>query len=76
MLQYQSMMLVERAAEKPTVLKLSSVAVHSARPAMMGKRDKFTHRPAGRRREGGANTYSKVLLYVQRHNEATVFSAL
>lgn len=48
MLQYQSMMLVERAAEKPTVLKLSSVAVHSARPAIMGKRDRFTHRPAGR----------------------------
>lgn len=47
-LQYQSMMLVERAAEKPSMLKLSSVAVHRARPAMTGKRDRFTHRPARR----------------------------
>lgn len=41
------MMLVESAAEKPSVLKLISVAVQSARPAMTGKRDRFTHRPAG-----------------------------
>lgn len=46
-LPYQSMMLVERAAEKPSMLKLISVAVHRARPAMTGKRDRFTHRPAG-----------------------------
>lgn len=39
------MMLVESAAEKPSVLKLSSVAVHSARPAMTGKRDRLTHKP-------------------------------
>lgn len=44
---YQSMMLVESAAEKPSVLKLISVAVQSARPAMTGKRDRFTHRPGG-----------------------------
>lgn len=49
---YQSMMLVESAAEKPSVLKLISVAVQSARPAMTGKRDRFTHRPGGGR--GGA----------------------
>lgn len=41
------MMLVESAAEKPSVLKLSSVAVHRARPAMTGKRDRLTHKPAG-----------------------------
>lgn len=44
---YQSIMLVESAAEKPSVLKLISVAVQSARPAMTGKRDRFTHRPGG-----------------------------
>ena len=44
---HQSMMLVERAAEKPSMLKLSSVAVHSARPAMMGNRERFTHNPSG-----------------------------
>lgn len=59
MLQYQSMMLVERAAEKPTVLKLSSVAVHSARPAMMGKRDRFTHKPA----EGGQQGKQQVFFF-------------
>lgn len=42
---YQSMMLVERAAEKPNMLKLISVAVQRARPAITGKRDKFTQRP-------------------------------
>ena len=39
------MMLVERAAEKPSMLKLISVAVQRARPAMTGKRDRFTHSP-------------------------------
>ena len=38
-------MLVERAAEKPSILKLVSVAVQRARPAMTGKRDRFTHIP-------------------------------
>lgn len=42
----QSMMLVDRAAEKPSMLKLISEAVQRARPAMTGKRDRFTHRPA------------------------------
>lgn len=42
---YQSMMLVERAAEKPSMLKLISVAVQRARPAITGNRDKFTQRP-------------------------------
>ncbi|KAG7274331.1 hypothetical protein CRUP_013049 [Coryphaenoides rupestris] len=37
---HQSIMLVESAAEKPSMLKLSSVAVHSARPAMMGNRER------------------------------------
>jgi hypothetical protein len=46
------MMLVERAAEKPSMLKLSSVAVHSARPAMMGNRERFTHNPS----EGNRHT--------------------
>lgn len=45
-LQYQSMMLVERAAEKPSMLKLISVAVQRPRPAMTGNRDRFTHSPA------------------------------
>lgn len=45
-LPYQSMMLVERAAEKPSMLKLTSVAVQRARPAMTGNRDRFTHSPA------------------------------
>lgn len=43
---YQSMMLVERAAEKPSMLKLISVAVQRPRPAMTGNRDRFTHSPA------------------------------
>lgn len=43
----QSMMLVDRAAEKPSMLKLISVAVQRARPTMTGNRDRFTHRPAG-----------------------------
>lgn len=42
----QSMMLVDRAAEKPSMLKLISVAVQRARPTMTGNRDRFTHRPA------------------------------
>jgi len=41
------MMFVERAAEKPIMLKLISVAVQRASPAMTGNRDKFTHSPAG-----------------------------
>ncbi|TNN48925.1 hypothetical protein EYF80_040868 [Liparis tanakae] len=51
-LQYQSMTLVERAAEKPSTLKLISVAVQRARPAMTGNRDRFTHSPG----EGGSNS--------------------
>lgn len=43
------MMLVERAAEKPSMLKLISVAVQRARPAMTGNRDRFTHTPADRK---------------------------
>lgn len=39
------MMLVERAAEKPNILKLISVAVQRARPAITGNRDKFTQKP-------------------------------
>ncbi len=46
-LKYQSMMLVERAAQKPSMLKLISVAVQRARPAMTGNRDRFTHSPVG-----------------------------
>lgn len=38
-------MLVERAAEKPNKLKLTSVAVQRARPAVTGNRDMFTQRP-------------------------------
>lgn len=45
-LKYQSIMLVERAAEKPSMLKLISVAVQRAKPAMTGNRDRFTHTPA------------------------------
>ena len=41
------MMLVERAAEKPSMLKLISVAVQRARPPIMGNRERFTHSPAG-----------------------------
>lgn len=42
-------MLVERAAEKPSMLKLISVAVQRPRPAMTGNRDRFTHSPAHKR---------------------------
>lgn len=42
---HQSMMLVDSAAENPRTLKLISVAVHSARPPMMGMRDRLTHSP-------------------------------
>lgn len=41
------MMLVERAAEKPSILKLISVAVQRASPAITGNRERFTHSPAG-----------------------------
>lgn len=60
------MMLVESAAEKPSVLKLSSVAVHRARPAMTGKRDRLTHKPAG---GGGTKklvtTHEKTFIWVK-----------
>lgn len=64
---YQSIMLVESAAEKPSVLKLISVAVQSARPAMTGKRARFTHRPAGGRggTENLATTNAKTVVCSQ-----------
>lgn len=61
---YQSIMLVESAAEKPSMLKLISVAVQSARPAMTGKRDRFTHRPA-RDRGAAKNLATTILLLFQ-----------
>lgn len=61
---YQSMMLVESAAEKPSVLKLSSVAVHRARPTMTGKRDRLTHKPVG-----GGGTKNLVI----RHEKAIIW---
>lgn len=39
------MMLVDNAAENPRTLKLISVAVHSARPPMMGMRERLTSKP-------------------------------
>lgn len=42
---HQSMMLVDNAAEKPRMLKLISVAVHSASPPMTGRRDRLTSNP-------------------------------
>lgn len=58
------MMLVERAAEKPSMLKLISVAVQRARPAMTGKRDRFTHSPgdsktnSARMNDGGMTPFA------------------
>lgn len=42
---HQSMMLVDKAAENPRMLKLISVAVHSARPPMTGTRERLTSSP-------------------------------
>lgn len=42
---HQSMMLVDSAAENPRILKLISVAVHSARPPMTGTRERLTSSP-------------------------------
>ena len=41
---HQSIRLFKRAETNPTMLKLSSVAVHSERPAIMGIRERFTNR--------------------------------
>ena len=41
---HQSITLFKRAETNPTMLKLSSVAVHSERPAIMGTRERFTNR--------------------------------
>lgn len=38
-------MFVDKAAEKPRTLKLSSVAVHRASPPMTGMRERFTNNP-------------------------------
>lgn len=43
------MMLVESAAQNPSMLKLISDAVQRARPAMTGNRDRFTQRPEERK---------------------------
>lgn len=59
------MMFVERAAEKPSMLKLISVAVQSARPAITGNKERFTHNPAGEgrgRTDNGHNETSHQLL--------------
>ena len=40
---HQSMTLFRRADINPTMLKLSSEAVQSDRPAMIGRRDRFTN---------------------------------
>lgn len=47
---HQSMMLVERAAEKPRMLKLISVAVHRASPPITGIRERFTSNPAKKKK--------------------------
>lgn len=52
---YQSMMFVERAAEKPSMLKLISVAVQRASPAITGNRDKFTQRPVDQNTQRAVN---------------------
>ena len=41
---YQSITLFKRAEINPTMLKLSSVAVQSDSPAIMGRRDRFTNK--------------------------------
>ena len=41
---YQSITLFNMAEINPTMLKLSSVAVQSERPAMMGIRERFTNK--------------------------------
>lgn len=40
------MMLVDKAAENPRMLKLISVAVHSASPPITGMRERLTNNPA------------------------------
>lgn len=43
---YQSMILVDKAAENPRMLKLISVAVHRASPPITGMRERLTNNPA------------------------------
>ena len=43
---YQSMILVDKAAEKPRMLKLISVAVHRASQPITGMRERLTSNPA------------------------------
>lgn len=43
---YQSMILVDKAAEKPRMLKLISVAVQRASPPITGIRERLTSNPA------------------------------
>lgn len=47
---YQSMILVDKAAEKPRMLKLISVAVHRASPPITGMRDRLTSNPANKKK--------------------------
>lgn len=52
---HQSMMLVDRAAEKPRMLKLISVAVHRASPPITGIRERFTSNPAEQKGQAQLN---------------------
>lgn len=47
---YQSMILVDKAAEKPRMLKLISVAVHRANPPITGMRERLTSNPANEKK--------------------------
>lgn len=60
------MMLVDRAAEKPSMLKLISVAVQRARPPITGNRARFTHSPAGRQYTQYKKSASQLSQHLQR----------
>lgn len=60
---HQSMMLVERAAEKPRMLKLISVAVHRASPPITGIRERFTSNPAKKKKRVNLSLIAAFLMY-------------
>lgn len=48
---YQSIILVDKAAEKPRMLKLISVAVHKASPPITGMRERLTSNPVNEKKQ-------------------------
>lgn len=61
-------MLVDNAAENPRTLKLISVAVHSARPPMMGMRERLTSKPGkGKIHRREAASVPPLKIFAGRH---------